>query len=403
MKRLVTAILAALLIAACVPMNALAAQLPFNDVKPSDWYYPYVERLLEQGMTSGVSQNRYAPADSVTAAQVVTFIARYLGLEEDAKKLGEQALAKSLAGAGLWYSGYVQLAVRAGYMQSERYGLAPTQDGLFGITAESSAMLEAPVTRIDVFEMIARSLELDNSAVRSRAVPAEAGGGLGHELIVGGGYDPVSLARYKEDIADIDAIAPARLEWVQKLMYNGIINGDDRGKINPSAGITRAEIAKVIAAVSNYDLRSRKEYRRIPDGLSVGGGDYVTSPRTGDIVLSPANAEAILRSQAETVRTSSASAGYILEYRLENIAPAGYIIQAIPLLRSGIRFVEISTRLSPDVAGSAWYPLTKRVNPTLDDTLVVFVLRNVSKGGRIEGKLTCLIDTAMQQTVIFES
>jgi hypothetical protein len=56
---------------------------PFVDIKPSDWYYPYILDLYEQGIFEGKSGHRAAPTDKLTRAQGITFALRLMGYAED--------------------------------------------------------------------------------------------------------------------------------------------------------------------------------------------------------------------------------------------------------------------------------------------------------------------------------
>ncbi|MBR2048588.1 MAG: S-layer homology domain-containing protein [Oscillospiraceae bacterium] len=51
----------------------------FTDVKPSDYFYKAVLWAVEKGITSGMSVNRFAPNETCTRGQVVTFLWRYSG------------------------------------------------------------------------------------------------------------------------------------------------------------------------------------------------------------------------------------------------------------------------------------------------------------------------------------
>ena len=55
----------------------------FADVDPDEWWAPYVERLAVLGVTAGCATGpaRYCPGDSVTRAQMATFLTRAFGLE----------------------------------------------------------------------------------------------------------------------------------------------------------------------------------------------------------------------------------------------------------------------------------------------------------------------------------
>ena len=55
----------------------------FTDVDGDEWWAPYVERLAVLGVTAGCATNplRYCPNESVTRAQMATFLTRAFGLE----------------------------------------------------------------------------------------------------------------------------------------------------------------------------------------------------------------------------------------------------------------------------------------------------------------------------------
>ena len=55
---------------------------PFNDVTEGDFYYEAVLWAYEQGITTGVEEDRFAPQDECTRAQTVTFLWRTMGKPE---------------------------------------------------------------------------------------------------------------------------------------------------------------------------------------------------------------------------------------------------------------------------------------------------------------------------------
>lgn len=51
--------------------------IPFQDVKPSDWYYDAVRWAYERRITTGVSAARFSPEDPISREMLVTFFYRY--------------------------------------------------------------------------------------------------------------------------------------------------------------------------------------------------------------------------------------------------------------------------------------------------------------------------------------
>ena len=52
---------------------------PFTDVAEGSYYYDAVLWALANGITGGKTATLFAPADTCTRAQVVTFLYRYMG------------------------------------------------------------------------------------------------------------------------------------------------------------------------------------------------------------------------------------------------------------------------------------------------------------------------------------
>ena len=80
---------------------------PFKDVKETDWFYDAVHFAYSKGITSGVSENSFAPNDRVTRGQFITMLCRAYGIEE--------MKGDNFADAGdTWYTGYLAAAKQLG-------------------------------------------------------------------------------------------------------------------------------------------------------------------------------------------------------------------------------------------------------------------------------------------------
>ena len=95
---------------------------PFRDVKPSDFYYEAVLWAVEQGITKGISETEFAPAEKCNRAQVVTFLWRAMGQPE--VTAAENPFSDVVATE--WYAPAVLWAVEKGITN----GIG---DGTFGI------------------------------------------------------------------------------------------------------------------------------------------------------------------------------------------------------------------------------------------------------------------------------
>ena len=75
----------------------------FSDVVASAWYAPFVERLVELGITTGYTDGTYRPDGPVSRAEMAAFLIRALG-----ESASEQATRFSDVPSGEWYEGLVE-------------------------------------------------------------------------------------------------------------------------------------------------------------------------------------------------------------------------------------------------------------------------------------------------------
>ena len=63
--------------------------LPFTDVNPESWYGSALRWAYQNGITTGVSADTFAPDDCVTREQLVSFLARYAKVTGGYEKVSE--------------------------------------------------------------------------------------------------------------------------------------------------------------------------------------------------------------------------------------------------------------------------------------------------------------------------
>lgn len=75
MKRILTLCLALSLM---LPLSAFGTeeQSTFTDVSPDDWFAPYVEVCVEEGLMLGTGEGKFSPYQNLTLAQVIVLAAR---------------------------------------------------------------------------------------------------------------------------------------------------------------------------------------------------------------------------------------------------------------------------------------------------------------------------------------
>lgn len=79
MKRTLSIVLALILLMGCMAGAVSAAGTSFTDVKEGDYFHDPVQWAVENGITSGIGDNRFGPSNPCTRAQVVTFLWRAAG------------------------------------------------------------------------------------------------------------------------------------------------------------------------------------------------------------------------------------------------------------------------------------------------------------------------------------
>ena len=210
-------------------------------------------------------------------------------------------------------------------------------------------------------------------------------GGRGREFIVGGGYKQDILYEYEELINDFDEIPEESREYVLKAYYNGIFNGDISGNFYPHNNLTRGEMAKVLATVSDYSLRTRL----ITDGYGADvTEDMLHTDAFGVKTLSFDTWTQILTDETENLSVSDGE----ISYTPSNDAPFGYAIDVYLYEKDGNMYnlEEECTLREGDEEGFTYYA---------DDARALFVLRNVREDSRVEGVINVNIADGEIETV----
>ena len=176
-------------------------QLPFADVKPTDWFYEAVAYVYEHGLMDGVGSNRFAPNASTTRAMIVTILWRLEGEPE-----ADDTMPFADVAANTWYTEAVRWAAGEGIVE----GYSETAFGP-----------NDPITREQLAAILwryAQYLELDVS--------------IGKDT---------NILSYT-DAAEISEYAIPALQWA---CGSGLMEGSN-GSLNPRANATRAEVATIL-------------------------------------------------------------------------------------------------------------------------------------------------------------
>lgn len=343
----------------------------FEDVKENDWFYPYLEYLVENEMIKGKTETSFEPYSTFSYAECSTVIVRYLGLEKEASRRFSEITARQPEMKNQWYVGYFEVLANLGLFAD--YGLFETDDG--SVVWVDKNLANSPIQRYRFAESISQSFEM-NSELKAKNVFYEMGGS-GREFIAGGAYKEDVLSQYKELINDFNDIPEESAENVLKAYYNGIFNGDISGNFYPHNNLTRGEMAKVLATVSDYSLRTRlitDEYaRKVTD-------DMLHTDAFGVRTMKFDEWTEILTNEMSGVSVENGR----INYTPSGDAPMGYAIDVYLYEKNGTRYTleEECTLRDYDCGGFTYLA---------DDARVLLVLRNVSEASRVEGVVNAVI------------
>jgi|GEM_PF-1162252 len=178
----------------------------FTDLPESHWAFGDVMWMASRTIIRGMSDTEFAPAGSVTRAQMAALLVRALGLP-----VSQVGLTRSFGDVapGAWYFAEVEAAVRAGLMKGDGSQFRP----------------DAPITRQEMAVVLIRAVSQQN--------PARLPSGAEAEAALAAYADLAALA----DWARADAGAAAAL---------GLIRGRTESTWNPTERVTRAEAAVML-------------------------------------------------------------------------------------------------------------------------------------------------------------
>jgi len=353
--------------------SAVAEVIPsasdFSDVDSAAWYYPYVDLLVKKSIVNGTSDTTYTPDGTFTVAECAAVVTRYLGLEKHAADRRNQMVFAGIPGSEHWYSGYIQTLADAGIINAAEYGAA-LADGY--VSAPADEIFSRPIKRYEFADLITRSFELDTTLLTAKNLYPEVCTN-GNSFIIGAKYDD-TVWSYAAEISDFYSIPEAYRTNVLKAYYNGIFNGDALGNFNPEANLTRSEMAKVIAVITDRSLRKRTEYRNVSELYRItedkfitdGWGEKTLDRNTGCLLLHEAS-----WNMASTFDGTSTSLTYT-----PGIFPENYGVEVRVYTYTAGKYSLCAQSL---VNGGP-------ISCTGSDMRVIFTLRNL-ENAKIEGAL----------------
>ena len=171
----------------------------FQDVAEGDWFAPYAQFTGARQLFSGTMESTFAPNDAMTRAMVVTVLHRL-----ESQPQASAGLPFGDVPQGAWYEQAAQWAAENGIIQGVGGNQLAPQD---------------TVTRQQLAVMLYRAA---------------------------GSPEVTGNAQALEQFSDGSTVA----SWAQDAMIwcaeQGILQGDEQGKLNPSGESTRAQVAAML-------------------------------------------------------------------------------------------------------------------------------------------------------------
>ena len=222
-KRFLSVLLAGGLLFGMLPAAAFAAgeqDMPFTDVKETDWFYDPVQYVCENEMMKGTGDTVFSPDTAATRGMIVTILYRMEGspAADGDTKFTDVSADRYYAAAAAW-------ACENNIVKG--YG-----NGVFGA--------ENPVTREQMAAILYRYAQFKICDIAATG----------------------NLAGFS-DAADVSAYAVNPVKWA---VGNGLISGMENGTLAPGESATRAQTAAILMRFCKTIIPSGPENPAMPSG-----------------------------------------------------------------------------------------------------------------------------------------
>ena len=235
--------------------GAVLANLDYNDVRGINaWAKPAIYEAGALGITKGFANmnRRFGRTDTMTREEALAVVYRAAGREAEAQTAGE-ALNNTRTAANkktdvlqVWYDGFLTLAANDGLITQQQLADAMNTDQT--ALTDTSFRRSGAVQRQEMAYWLARALNLQ----------------------------PV---RGQQDILnnylDWRSADPEKVPFIETILQNKIMNGDGKGRFNPTGPVTREQAAQIVKNAESQILAAL-QYEKLTgtiENISVTG-DY---------------------------------------------------------------------------------------------------------------------------------
>lgn len=215
MKRKMAMALAAVLVAGSLPVTASAAT--FTDINEVSWASSTIQAVSDKGLINGYEDGTFRAKNNVTYSEAMVMIYNLMDKTGNLKASATNTLP-------IYQSVLNTYKIPTWSQSTVAYGLSAQILMAADLPKFTTNGVSNPATRQDVAVMFGRAL--------SEKYDIYAGTGVNYN--------------------DIWRISDEAMPYVDLLTRLGIVTGDDNGNFNPTANITRAEMAVMMN--KTYDL-----------------------------------------------------------------------------------------------------------------------------------------------------
>lgn len=215
MKRKMAMALAAVLVAGSLPVTVSAAT--FSDINEVSWASSTIQAVSDKGLINGYEDGTFRAKNNVTYSEAMVMIYNLMDKTGNLKASAANTLP-------IYQSVLNTYKIPTWSQSTVAYGLSAQILMAADLPKFTTNGVSNPATRQDVAVMFGRAL--------SEKYDIYAGTGVNYN--------------------DVWRISDEAMPYVDLLTRLGIVTGDDSGNFNPTANITRAEMAVIMN--KTYDL-----------------------------------------------------------------------------------------------------------------------------------------------------
>ena len=245
-KRFLSMLLTLCMLLSLLPSTVFAANsnVPFTDVKETDWFYDAVGYVYENGMMSGTGNNQFSPNVTTTRGMIVTILYRLEGSPAVSTASFDDVAA------GEYYANGVSWAAANGVVSG--YG-----NNLFGPND--------PITREQMATILYRYAQYKE-----------------YETVVTGDVSSFT------DGTSVSSYAVEPMNWA---VGTGLLSGVGNNILNPTGNATRAEAATILMRFCEFDSTTSIETYTVTFDYNYGNkGTYkIVTVEAGNAVDKPVN------------------------------------------------------------------------------------------------------------------